>query len=159
MKINLKQILFGLVGLAATVLSIVCFTLDTGSYELGKTYGGDAYTGIQQAAAQAANNAMYAAEIMKFGFACVLLIAGLTLMLCAVFMHEKAPAAPSTAAPVPAQALQQLTNDPLYGPAAKAALTNPPAPASAPAPAPASAPYVPPYAPPAQTPAAPEDAQ
>ena len=150
MKSTLKQILFGLVGLAATVLSIVCFTLDTGSYELGKTYGGDAYTGIQQAAAQAANNAMYAAEIMKFGFGCVLLIAGLTLILCAVFMHEKAPAAP---------ALQQLTNDPLYGPAAKAALTNPPAPSSAPAPAPASAPYVPPYAPPAQTPAAPEDAQ
>lgn len=128
MKINLKQILFGLVGLAATVLSIVCFTLDTGSYELGKTYGGDAYTGIQQAAAQAANNAMYAGEIMKFGFGCVLLIAGLTLMLCAVFMREKAPAAPSTAAPVPAPAP--------YVPAAPVSPAAPAAPAAPTAPAP-----------------------
>lgn len=150
MKFTLKQILFGLVGLVSTVLSIVCFALDTGSWESSKSYGGDAYTGIQNAAAQTANNVQDAAAIMKFGFGSVLLIAGLTLILFAVFMNDKPAAAP---------ALQQLTNDPLYGPAAKAALTNPPAPASAPAPAPASAPYVPPYAPPAQAPDAPEDAQ
>ncbi|MBR2731759.1 MAG: hypothetical protein IKD72_07225 [Clostridia bacterium] len=144
MKFTLKQILFGLVGLASTVLSIVCFTLYTGSSQRDITYGGDAYTGIQNAAAQAANNAMYAAEIMKFGFGCVLLIAGLTLILYAVFLKEASAAAP---------ALQSLANDPLYGAAARTALNNPPAPAAAPA--------VPPYAPPAGTlaeEAAPENA-
>ena len=146
MKLTLKQILFGLVGLISTILSFVCFGLDTGSWESSKTYGGDAYTGIQNAAAQAANNVQDAAAIMKFGFGSVLLIAGLTLILFAVFMNDKPAAAP---------ALQQLTNDPLYGTAAKTALDDSPAPAAAPA--------VPPYAPPASAPAeeaaAPEDAQ
>lgn len=36
-----------------------------GSYELNHSYGGDAYTGIQNAAAQAANNVYYGNEIVQ----------------------------------------------------------------------------------------------
>ena len=64
------------VGILAITLAIVCFSKDVGNISLGYSYGGDAYTGIQNAAAQTANNVFYLAEIVRFGFSSVLLVLG-----------------------------------------------------------------------------------
>lgn len=67
-------------GVLSVALGITSFTLEVGEYERDYAYGGDAYTGIQNAAAGAANNARIAARIERFGFGSVLLVAGLALI-------------------------------------------------------------------------------
>jgi len=69
------------IGVLAVILAIVCFSLDTGGTVRNQTYGGDAYTGIQNAAAQTARNLVALALIMKVGFGSVLLIAGGNLIV------------------------------------------------------------------------------
>jgi hypothetical protein len=64
----------------SVILSFYMLSLDTGSYENAVQYGGDAYTGIQNAAAQTAVNVYYLNSIMKYGFFGVLLVAGIALL-------------------------------------------------------------------------------
>ena len=66
-------------GVLAVILSIVCFNMSPGFTESNQKYGGDAYTGIQNAAAQSANNTRDLAEIARFGFGSLLLTGGLAL--------------------------------------------------------------------------------
>ena len=68
------------VGILAIILAIVCFSKDVGNTSLGYSYGGDAYTGIQNAAAQTANNVLYLTRIVRFGFSSVLLVLGLGMV-------------------------------------------------------------------------------
>lgn len=68
------------IGLIAIILSIVCFTMDVGYGESDKSYGGDAYTGIQNAAAQTARNVKAETEIVRFGFGSLLLVSGLYIV-------------------------------------------------------------------------------
>lgn len=75
-----RKSFFVIIGIVAIVLGVVCFILDVGSYESNIAYGGDAYTGIQNAAAQTANNVMCLAIIAKFGFGSILVVAGLSLI-------------------------------------------------------------------------------
>lgn len=77
--------MFVLIGIVAIVLAIICSGADVGYYENSQVYGGDAYTGIQQAAAQTANNVKYLAEIVRFGFAAVLAVAGLICIAYGLF--------------------------------------------------------------------------
>ena len=51
-----------------------------GTTESSKSYGGDAYTGIQNAAAQTATNTYYIGEAVVDGFQAVLTVAGLTFI-------------------------------------------------------------------------------
>lgn len=53
------------------------FGKSSGLYEPSNTYGGDAYTGIQNAAAQTANNLTNVAEIAKDGIGYLLIAIGL----------------------------------------------------------------------------------
>ncbi len=69
--------LFIIAGIISIVLAIVCLTLSTGYYESNKEYGGDAYTGIQQAAAQTANNVQDLTAAVKTGFSSLLFVIGL----------------------------------------------------------------------------------
>ena len=80
-----KKLVFVIIGIIAIVLAIICATASVGYYESSKTYGGDAYTGIQQAAAQTANNVQYLAEIVRFGFSAVLAVTGLISMAYGLF--------------------------------------------------------------------------
>ena len=66
-----------LVGIAAIITAIVMLAsgpadrlsgMSTGSYTSHSWYGGDAYTGIQQAAADTANNVSAQSDIIKAGF-------------------------------------------------------------------------------------------
>lgn len=85
---KIKQLLFTLVGIASSILGIVCFDMSSGSYEYNSTYGGDAYTGIQNAAAQTANNVHALAEVCKFGFGSILLIAGIVIIIYAITLKN-----------------------------------------------------------------------
>lgn len=72
------------VGLISVILGIVCFSMENGAKELNSYYGGDAYTGIQQAAAQGARNGYYGNNILCLGFGSVLMVAGMVIMLLAI---------------------------------------------------------------------------
>lgn len=79
-----KKVGFSLSGIASIVLGIVCFFLDVGRNVDYESYGGDAYTGIQQAAAKTANNILHLSVIVKCGFGFLLIVAGLVLIAVAV---------------------------------------------------------------------------
>ena len=53
---------------------------DVGYWEASISYGGDAYTGIQNAAAQTANNVQDLAEIAAMGFGFLLISLGLFMI-------------------------------------------------------------------------------
>ncbi len=100
MKINLtiKRILYAVTGLVSTVLGIICYCFYTGGYESAVRYGGDAYTGIQNAAAQTANNIECLGDICKFGFGSILLIAGLVMIIYAVTLCKAKEECPESVA-------------------------------------------------------------
>ena len=80
-------------GLLSVIFSFYILSMDAGSTENSFSYGGDAYTGIQNAAAQTANNVHYLNDILQFGFFAVLFVAGLAL-LChyvPVLLEEASP--------------------------------------------------------------------
>ena len=72
-----KSIVMIVVGIVAIILSIVCFSFKSLDYERSSMYGGDAYTGIQNAAATTSKNVKELASIVQFGFGSILLVAGL----------------------------------------------------------------------------------
>lgn len=77
-----------LFGWLSVIFGLIMMTLDTGSWESNLSYGGDAYTGIQNAAAQSANNIMALAEIAKTGFGFMLISFGL-FMVCFFSVKKK----------------------------------------------------------------------
>lgn len=81
-----------IVGIISIIFGVITFFLGTGSFENKKSYGGDAYTGIQQAAAQAANNIQSAGGSIKFALAALLIVAGLTLLVVGRNIVTKAEA-------------------------------------------------------------------
>lgn len=79
-----KNILFILVGIVSIGLSICCFNADTGQYVGENYYGGDAYTGIQHAAAETGQNVQDLAKLTANGFGSILLVSGLALIVVGI---------------------------------------------------------------------------
>ncbi|MBR6174914.1 MAG: hypothetical protein IKQ52_04935 [Bacteroidales bacterium] len=77
---KIRAIVLVIVGVVSLGLSIKCFTTDDLGYESRSMYGGDAYTGIQNAAATTSKNVRDLAGIVQFGFGSILLVMGLTLV-------------------------------------------------------------------------------
>ena len=79
--INMPEIVVSVLGILGSILSVifafVTYGMSTGSYESNTQYGGDAYTGIQNAAAQTARNLVNLSDIVKFGLGSILLILGI----------------------------------------------------------------------------------
>lgn len=77
-------LVFTILGLASGALSLIFGLItmfkDVGSYERSLSYGGDAYTGIQNAAAQSANNVLYVGEMLRFGLGALLIVFGLAVI-------------------------------------------------------------------------------
>ena len=73
-----------ILSILAFVLAFVVFGKGVGSYESSKSYGGDAYTGIQNAAAQSANNVQRVGEMVRTGLGCILILHGAILLSVAV---------------------------------------------------------------------------
>lgn len=67
-------------GIISIWLSIQCFNMDAGETCSCSTYGGDAFTGIQNAGALTAKNVRALSEISRKGFGGVLLVGGVALI-------------------------------------------------------------------------------
>ena len=79
-------------GMISIVFSFVVKGMSIGYYEQNYTYGGDAYTGIQNASAQAANNVQDLADLVRTGIYGFLLVFGLALIFFFLSrLVEKAP--------------------------------------------------------------------
>ena len=85
-KKKFASVLGVIAGCVSVLMSVIVFLKATGGYEWSETYGGDAYTGIQNAAAQTANNITYLNEIVKVVGGGLLLVLGLALI--AYFSNE-----------------------------------------------------------------------
>lgn len=75
-----RSIVLIVVGIIALGLSIKCFSIDDLHYATESIYGGDAFTGIQNAAAATSKNVKELAGIVQFGFGSILLVMGLGLI-------------------------------------------------------------------------------
>lgn len=71
---------FIVLGIVSIALSIRCYTFDVKRGEGDSMYGGDAYTGIQNAAAATSRNVSELTNVVKFGFASLLLVGGLAFI-------------------------------------------------------------------------------
>ena len=78
--IKIPCILGMISGAASFVSGISVLGMSYGSYESNSKYGGDAYTGIQNAAAQTANNVKAAAEIIQAASGAFLCVFGVALI-------------------------------------------------------------------------------
>lgn len=67
------------------ILALAASTLSVGSSEYNQSYGGDAYTGIQNAAAQTATNLVYTNEIIKHIAFGVFIILGSILAIIGIY--------------------------------------------------------------------------
>lgn len=77
---KIKAVFLITIGGIAIICGIVCFLADTGTFERQTSYGGDAYTGIQNAGAITANNVKCVAQLTSLGFGFAFLITGLILI-------------------------------------------------------------------------------
>lgn len=74
---KMRSILFIVIGIIAIVLAVYFYQMGSLEYCSDTSYGGDAYTGIQNAAAATARNVRRIAEIVKEGFAATFFLSGL----------------------------------------------------------------------------------
>lgn len=77
---TVRSIFLVIAGIVSIALSIHCFNMNEGEYCSDSMYGGDAYTGMQNASASAARNVKTLSKIVKSGFGSTLLVCGLTLI-------------------------------------------------------------------------------
>ena len=77
---RINGIILTAIGCLALILCLVCFVADAGEFESMSRYGGDAYTGIQNASALAASNTKCVAQICSLGFGSILLVGGLLIL-------------------------------------------------------------------------------
>ena len=85
--------IFGIIlGIIAIIMAFIILDQNIGYYEGSSSYGGDAYTGIQNAAAQTANNVMYVGEMIQLALGFQMLITGLTMLLGSICIRTKTPA-------------------------------------------------------------------
>lgn len=69
-----------IVGVIAIFMAFALFNHSTSSYTMSYSYGADAYTGIQNAAAETGINVMQLSAITQFGFAALHLVLGLAII-------------------------------------------------------------------------------
>ena len=116
---KVESIVYIVIGGLAFIFSLVCFFSDTGTFESLSSYGGDAYTGIQNAGALTANNVRCVARICSFGFGAILLLAGAMILSKGIFSliaaskksHDRL-AAPQPETRIPAESPEQLAGAP-----------------------------------------------
>ncbi|MDD7079479.1 MAG: hypothetical protein PUI06_01825 [Prevotella sp.] len=80
----LRTIIFVLAACLSFYFSHQCFDKMTGYRGEEHTYGGDAYTGMQNASAQSATNVYHLNNIVKDGFGWFFIVTGVALLGFAV---------------------------------------------------------------------------
>ena len=83
MKI-LRSIFFALVGIACFMTGIQVYKSDIGGMSSYQEYGGDAFTGIQNAEVQTGGLVRIQSDILAKGLGSIMIFGGLTLIVCAI---------------------------------------------------------------------------
>ena len=96
------------------IFAIISFAQNNGFYVISHTYGGDAYTGIQHAAADTGNNVKALAEAVSFCFGALFLI--LTVVLFAFALKCFGDAKTSHIPPVSTQTPSVYPQTPVSAP-------------------------------------------
>ena len=96
------------------IFAIISFAQNNGFYVISHTYGGDAYTGIQNAAADTGNNVKALAEAVSFCFGALFLI--LTVVLFAFALKCFGDAKTSHIPPVSTQTPSVYSQTPVSAP-------------------------------------------
>lgn len=86
---SIKKLLLIVVGIISIGMSVSCFKMEVGNKVYRSAYGGDAYTGIQNAGAETGTNVFYLNQIMAKGFGSILLVAGLGMIVLGLPHHTK----------------------------------------------------------------------
>ena len=97
---KLLKVLALILGIVSLALCAVVFTGSVGYREAFLQYGGDAYTGMQNAAAQTANNVMYLGQTIRMALAFFRAVQGLGMIFFALCIRTKQPAPAPVPAPV-----------------------------------------------------------
>ena len=84
-KGKISCVLGMLSGALSAVFGLTTLGMNTGYWESNSSYGGDAYTGIQNAAAQTANNVLYLSRIVAQGLGFLMIALGLIAILMGYF--------------------------------------------------------------------------
>lgn len=85
----IRSVIFVIAGAFSIFCGVSVNDLPIGEIVEFKEYGGDAYSGIQQASAHTALNIVYLSKIVKEGASGMLYICGITLIACAVPIKKK----------------------------------------------------------------------
>lgn len=85
-----RKIKFSIIGAIGFVLAIICLAQDEGEPANWQFYGGDAFTGIQNASADAANNILALTKMVKTGFATLLFFFSLSSFVYGFFPDTEA---------------------------------------------------------------------
>ena len=88
MNKKVAKIAFVLIGVLALVLALISFTAEVGFSESDNRYGGDAYTGIQYAAAQTARNLVAVGEMLQKGIGSILVVHGLAFITIGISIQN-----------------------------------------------------------------------
>ena len=85
----IRSILFVIAGTLSIFCGVSVSDLPIGEIVEFKEYGGDAYSGIQQAGAHTALNIVYLSKIAKDGASGILYVGGIALIACAIPIKKK----------------------------------------------------------------------
>lgn len=84
-----RSILLAIIGVWSIVTGIQFYNKDVSISILPKEYGGDAYTGIQNATAATANAVSFQSEIVAQGIGSIMIFGGMVLVVCAIPVRNK----------------------------------------------------------------------
>lgn len=80
----LRSILLALIGVACLLTGIQVYKSNVGEMASYQEYGGDAYTGIQNAEVQTGGLVRIQSDIMAKGFGSIMIFGGITLIVCTI---------------------------------------------------------------------------
>src|SRR5574344_11630 len=84
-----RTIILLIAGIVSIGFSIYCFNMYAGEYCSDSMYGGDAFTGIQNASATAARNVKALTKVVRTGFGSILLVGGLALIAFSIQVKKE----------------------------------------------------------------------
>ena len=80
----IRSVLLAIVGILSIGMGIHYNSMDLGELSPYKEYGGDAFTGIQNAEVQTGGLVRLQSQLIREGIANIFIFAGLTMIVCAI---------------------------------------------------------------------------
>ncbi|KWW27455.1 MAG: hypothetical protein AUK64_2177 [bacterium P201] len=84
-----RSVLLAIIGVWSIFTGIQFYNIDPGEPITYKEYGGDAYTGIQNAEAKTGDLIVTQSNIIAQGFGSIMIFGGLVMIACAIPVKKK----------------------------------------------------------------------